>query len=179
MELQWVIKGLWVLLAIIILFKLDAVIRIDQHLFNKKGLRISLKKVDDLQQKVITKKQLKSKYSRGDIVIANLGYFKPSHKQHGTRPVIIVSNNLANAYSSIVTVVPLTSKVNKKPDLPTHVLINFEESGLQKNSIAMAEQVSSIDKYKLHKKVGHVDDIVMKRVTKALNVQIGVYAQYN
>lgn len=46
----------------------------------------------------------------------------PGHVQHGTRPVVIVSNDIANNFSPIVTVVPLTTN-RKASTLPTHVCL--------------------------------------------------------
>ena len=46
---------------------------------------------------------------RGDILWADLGMFPTTSVQGGVRPVIVVSNNKANTYSSVITVVPLTS----------------------------------------------------------------------
>ena len=42
--------------------------------------------------------------------------------QEGRSPILIISNDLANKHSPVVTIVPLTSKLRKNP-LPTHVLI--------------------------------------------------------
>lgn len=50
---------------------------------------------------------------RGDILWADLGMFPTTSVQGGVRPVIVVSNNKANTYSSVITVVPLTSRIYK------------------------------------------------------------------
>ena len=64
---------------------------------------------------------------RGDILWADLGMFPTTSVQGGVRPVIVVSNNKANTYSSVITVVPLTSRIYKKRYLPTHVFISKYE----------------------------------------------------
>ena len=51
---------------------------------------------------------------RGDILWADLGMFPTTSVQGGVRPVIVVSNNKANTYSSVITVVPMTSRIYKK-----------------------------------------------------------------
>ena len=48
------------------------------------------------------------KIERGDILIADLGKASGTSIQSGIRPVIVISNNKANTYSPVVTVVPLT-----------------------------------------------------------------------
>ena len=79
---------------------------------------------------------------RGDILWADLGMFPTTSVQGGVRPVIVVSNNKANTYSSVITVVPLTSRIYKKRYLPTHVFISkYDMTGIRKGSLALAEQV--------------------------------------
>ena len=68
--------------------------------------------------------------------------FPTTSVQGGVRPVIVVSNNKANTYSSVITVVPLTSRIYKKRYLPTHVFISkYDMTGIRKGSLALAEQV--------------------------------------
>lgn len=118
---------------------------------------------------------------RGDIYYVDFGQDKRSRKQCGTRPVVVVSNNKANLHSPVVTVVPLTSRIGKKCYLPTHVLIPKSASdGLDRASMALAEQVEALDKERLMCYKGRVvDQQVMARITQALQVQIGVFEEYN
>ena len=114
---------------------------------------------------------------RGDIYLADCGRGdNDSSLQRGVRPVLVVSNDKANTYSPVVTVVPLTSRTRKKRSLPTHVLIPRAKGyGLTRPSVALAEQVTAIDKDRLTKLWGHVTDQgLMARVTAALLIQIGV-----
>lgn len=57
---------------------------------------------------------------RGDIYNVDFGKNTESRKQYGIRPALVVSNNQANQYSPVITVVPLTSRIYKKRFLPTH-----------------------------------------------------------
>lgn len=118
---------------------------------------------------------------RGDIYFADFGDNFETRKQSGIRPVVVVSNNKANQYSPVITVVPLTSKIHKKRFLPTHVYIpDAAGHGLSCGSIALAEQIESLDKNKLLEKKGAIaDEAVMEEITKAIQVQIGVYEEYN
>lgn len=84
---------------------------------------------------------------RGDVYYVDFGHNIESCKQSGIRPAVIVSNNRANFYSPVITVVPLTSRIHKKRSLPTHVYIPRGcGTGLPKSSMALAEQVETIDK---------------------------------
>ena len=88
---------------------------------------------------------------RGDIYFVDFGQNIESNKQCGIRPAVIVSNNRANEHSPVITVVPLTGRTYKKRFLPTHVFIP-RSCGLDRNSLALAEQVEAIDKKNLLEK---------------------------
>ena len=90
---------------------------------------------------------MERKFKRGDIYYANLNPVIGS-EQGGTRPVLIISNDVGNKHSPTVIVAPITSRIHTKAKLPTHTLINDFE-GLDKNSIILLEQVRTIDKQRL------------------------------
>ena len=109
---------------------------------------------------------------RGDILWADLGMFPTTSVQGGVRPVIVVSNNKANTYSSVITVVPLTSRIYKKRYLPTHVFISkYDMTGIRKGSLALAEQVMSISTKCIIEKCGRVNKWSLDRVLKAVRIQ--------
>lgn len=118
---------------------------------------------------------------RGDIYYVDFGVKTGSCEQGGIRPAVIVSNNKANANSPVITVVPLTTKIWKKPNLPTHVQIPHSvTTGLHRKSMALAEQVETVDKKKLTEKIGEIsDNLLMEKITVALQIQIGAYEEYN
>ena len=110
-----------------------------------------------------------------DIWMADIPAPKGSHIQYGRRPVVIISNNLANAHSPVVTVISLTSRLNKH-QLPTHVYLRGQ--GLNRASIALCEQVMALDKARLLWRIG----IVYKpfdrlSLNHALAVQLGIESQ--
>ncbi|WP_026478183.1 type II toxin-antitoxin system PemK/MazF family toxin [Alkaliphilus transvaalensis] len=117
---------------------------------------------------------------RGDVYFVDFGDNKKSKKQLGVRPVVIVSNNKANIHSPVITIVPLTSRIKKK-FLPTHVYIPASSgSGLKSPSVALAEQVDSIDKNRLLEKRGNIaSKAIMKKITKAIQIQIGAFDKFN
>lgn len=109
-----------------------------------------------------------------EIWLGNIPASDGDHVQHGFRPLLVVSNDTANTHSPVVTVVPLTSQMNKHR-LPTHVLLR--EQGLYKNSIALCEQIITLDKSHLVRRIGFVyksfDRIAIRH---ALAVQLGMAA---
>lgn len=98
-------------------------------------------------------------FHRGDLYIADLGKgsvgFAGSHVQGGIRPVVLLQNNVGNFFSPTLVVVPITSKIWKKPSQPTHYLIRNAD-GLRSDSIALGEQITTIDKRQCRKYLGRL-----------------------
>lgn len=83
-------------------------------------------------------------------------------EQSGIRPVLVISVEEANAALPIVTVMALTSNKNGRKVYPTEVYLESKETGLPKDSIAMAHQVRAISKERLGRKCGSVDSYVLR-----------------
>mgnify|MGYP000409925735 CR=1 FL=1 len=109
---------------------------------------------------------------RGDIYYAELNPVIGS-EQGGTRPVLIISNDIGNKHSPTVIVAPITSRVHTKAKLPTHTLIKDFE-GLDKNSIILLEQIRTIDKQRLREYLGALDRRFLDSADKALAISIGL-----
>lgn len=109
----------------------------------------------------------------GDIFWAQL--YEDMHGgslQTGFRPVLIVSNDKANQYSPVVTIVPITSKIGKKR-LPTHVFING--CGLRQRSTILVEQITSLNKSRLNEYVGNIRKTTVETlVKKAIAIQLSL-----
>lgn len=119
--------------------------------------------------------------NRGLIVKANLRQARGNSIQAGIRPVVIVSNNRCNHHSQVISVVPLTSKVDEKKALPTHVLLKVDEQdGLKKDSLALCEQVTLLPVADIiNSRYGQVTESSMAKIAKALQVQLGIFNEYN
>ena len=109
---------------------------------------------------------------RGDIFYADLNPVVGS-EQGGTRPVLIISNDIGNRHSPTVIVAAITSRVHTKAKLPTHTAVNDFE-GLDKDSIILLEQIRTIDKHRLKQYMGLMPDNIMARVDKALAISISL-----
>ena len=105
---------------------------------------------------------------RGDIFYADLGSPKGS-EQGGVRPVVIIQNDIGNKFSPTIIAAAITSK--SKNSLPTHVVVHPRETGLPIISTILLEQVRTIDKKFLSRKVGHVD---MGKCDDAIKVSLGL-----
>ena len=109
---------------------------------------------------------------RGDIYYAELNPVFGS-EQGGTRPVLIISNDIGNRHSPTVIVAAITSRVHTKAKLPTHTAIRDFE-GLNKDSIILLEQIRTIDKKRLQEYIGMLSESEMARVDKALAISVSL-----
>jgi len=108
---------------------------------------------------------------RGDIYFADLNPVIGS-EQGGTRPVLIVQNDMGNKHSPTVIVAAITSNT-EKVDLPTHIMID-DDCGLNKKSIVLLEQIRTIDKKRISNRVGTLSERDLRKVDEALAISIGV-----
>lgn len=109
---------------------------------------------------------------RGEIYCADLSPVKGS-EQGGVRPVLILQNNVGNRYSPTVIVAPITSQLSKA-SLPTHVGINSGEGGLDLDSVVLAEQIRTLDKCRLRRRVGALSGGRVEAVERALLIALGM-----
>lgn len=114
-----------------------------------------------------------STVKRGDIFYADLSPVVGS-EQGGTRPVLIVQNNMGNKHSPTVIAAAITSQMNKAR-LPTHIELVGPTVGLTKNSVVLLEQIRTIDKKRLKEHMGRLDDEMMNKVDDAIAVSFGLH----
>ena len=108
---------------------------------------------------------------RGDIYYAELNPVIGS-EQGGTRPVLIISNNIGNRYSPTVIIAAITSRQTKSK-LPTHYDLNGI-SGLPADSIVLLEQIRTIDKKRLKERLAKLDSLNMEAIAMPLLISLGV-----
>ena len=99
------------------------------------------------------------KIYRGDLFFANLNPVKGS-EQGGKRPVVILQNDVGNKFSPTVIVAAITSRTRKKANMPTHV--SLDNAALEKDSQVLLEQIRTLDKTRLIKKVGKLTQDEMR-----------------
>lgn len=108
---------------------------------------------------------------RGEIYYADLSPVVGS-EQGGVRPVLIIQNDVGNKYSPTVIVSAITSQLGKAK-LPTHIELPAEIYNLPKNSVALLEQIRTLDKRRLQEKVTTLSPDKMREVNKALLISLG------
>lgn len=109
-------------------------------------------------------------YLRGEIYFANLDQGIGS-EQEGYRPVVIIQNDVGNRHSPTVIVAALTSRRETREKLPTHCYVG-EESGLDRPSVVMLEQLRTLDKQRLDKYVGRLDQKKLAELDYALAISL-------
>ncbi len=109
---------------------------------------------------------------RGELYYADLSPNFGS-EQGGTRPVLVVQNDVGNKYSPTVIAAAVTSKLGKAR-LPTHIEISALDYGLTKDSVILLEQIRTIDKRRLKERIGELPSSVMLKVNDGLKISLGV-----
>ena len=109
---------------------------------------------------------------RGDIFLANL---EPiiGKEQGGIRPVLVIQNDTSNKHSPVAIIAAITSKIYNK-EFPTNVFITKKDSGLDKNSTIMLNQIRTIDTLRIIRKINSLDNFIINMVDKALKVSLSL-----
>lgn len=113
-----------------------------------------------------------NEYKRGGIYLAELDGGVGS-EQAGRRPVVIIQNDVGNAYSTTLIVAAVTSGIEGKFKMPTHYHIG-RSCGLYKDSVVLLEQIRTIDKSRIIHYIGQVNWYQMKEIDKALGISVGL-----
>ena len=109
---------------------------------------------------------------RGEVYLVN---FDPTigSEIRKTRPALIVQNDIGNEFSPITIVAAITSQHDDNL-YPTEVLIEPPEGGLNNNSVVLLNQIRSIDKKRLIKRLGKLTLTSMKQVERAIQISFGL-----
>ena len=108
---------------------------------------------------------------RGEIYYADLSPVVGS-EQGGVRPVLILQNDMGNKYSPTVIVSAITSQLSKAK-LPTHIELPADVYNLPKDSVALLEQIRTLDKRRLQGKVTTLSPQKMQEVNRAILISLG------
>ena len=116
------------------------------------------------------------KISRGEIYVADLNPYQGSEQENFKQTGInkkshigyyLIDNGLNDLYKKL-------EYIPKKENLPTHVFINSRED-LEHDSIIMCKQIRTIDKSRLIRCLGRLDEYEMEEVEEALSVRLGCF----
>lgn len=109
---------------------------------------------------------------RGEVYLVN---FDPTigAEIRKTRPALIVQNDIANRYSPVTIVAAITSQF-EEPLYPTEVIVQAPEGGLSSDSVILLNQVRTIDRQRLARRLGVLKPETMARVDQALLISLGL-----
>lgn len=109
---------------------------------------------------------------RGEIYLVN---FDPTlgAEIRKTRPALVLQNDIANRHSPITIVAAISSKVGDQL-YPTEVLVAQPEGGLSVDSVVLLNQIRSIDRRRLTKRLGAVRPATMAKVDRAMEISLGL-----
>src|SRR5436309_15742226 len=97
---------------------------------------------------------------RGEIYLTALN---PAlgHEIKKTRPALVIQNDVTNRYGMTTIVAAITSKVSIPP-YPNEVVIQPSTTGLQVLSTVRLDQIRTVDRRRLLKRLGRADADVMR-----------------
>jgi len=110
---------------------------------------------------------------RGDVVWVNLNPTIGSETGK-VRPCVIIQNDMGNKYSPVTIVAVITSQKHLSHKYPVDVWAEKGEGGLNVPSIILCDQLRTVDKRRITKRLGRFSDSIMKEVDKAIKISLAL-----
>ncbi|HLO86289.1 MAG TPA: type II toxin-antitoxin system PemK/MazF family toxin [Nostocaceae cyanobacterium] len=115
---------------------------------------------------------------RGEVYDARLEPTEGS-EQGGIRPVVIVSRNVINTNSPVVLAVPCTTYRATKRIYSTQILIQAPDGGIDRDSLAMADQVRVLSKTRFLRLRGMLSASTLAQLNQALLIALDLPGQFD
>lgn len=108
---------------------------------------------------------------RGDILLVD---FSPAQagEANFVRPAIVVTNDMANEYSPVLIVVPITSNLDRL--YPFELALPAEHTGLDRDSKAQVQLIRHVGKARVRKTISHLPADLMIELENRLRVHLGL-----
>jgi mRNA interferase MazF len=107
---------------------------------------------------------------RGEVWLVNFNPARGS-EQKGIRPALVVQNNTGNVYAATTIVAAITTTIKQ---FPVTVVVLPNEGGFRQRSMVNLAQLLTIDKGRLQKRLGHLNESTMQQVDDAIRVSLEV-----
>ncbi len=112
--------------------------------------------------------------SRWSVWLANLEPVVGS-EQGKTRPVLVISESSINRALPVINCIPLTSRKPNRRVYPNEAFLPARVGGLTVDSIALCYQIRTLDKRRLMRSFGVIEDEEVKlSISAALRFQLGM-----
>jgi len=95
------------------------------------------------------------------------------HEYQGSRPAVIIQSNEKLEVATVVTIMPLTSKVEKKYNDDIFVAKNSKNM-LWRNSIVRVGEIQSFGLQRFIKKIGTMDNEILFEIKQYLKKHFGI-----
>ena len=113
-----------------------------------------------------------TKYGRGMVYWADIPKYENNpNVQSGMRPCIIVSNDVGNQFSKVVTVVPCTTNTDRNPEQATHMILKL---GRDEDSLVLCENIMTVNKDLLKGFMGMLGEDLIAELNQALLATLGL-----
>ena len=109
---------------------------------------------------------------RGEVYLVN---FDPTvgAEIRKRRPALVLQNDIANRWSPITIVAAITSRF-EEPTYPTEVIVRAHEGGLDVDGVVLLNQIRSIDRRRLVRRLGVLRAERMREVEQAILISLGI-----
>ena len=109
---------------------------------------------------------------RGEVYLVN---FDPviGAEIRKTRPALILQNDIANRHSPVTIVAAITSQF-EEPLYPTEVRLPAGEGGATKDSVVLLNQIRTIDRRRIVRRLGAINVQTMRRIERAIQISLGL-----
>jgi mRNA interferase MazF len=118
-------------------------------------------------------KQKVANLRRGDIYLCS---FDPTvgHEIKKTRPALVIQNDVGNRYSPLTIVAAITSSLSDVP-YPVEVVVDPTiGNGLDVRSSVRLDQIRTVDRQRLVRRLGMAGSFTMAEVDRALKISLGL-----
>ena len=107
---------------------------------------------------------------KGEVWLVNFNPGRGS-EQKGIRPALVIQNDTGNIHATTTIVAAITATIK---EFPVTVVLPAGEGGLKQNSMVNLAQMLTLDKRRLHKRLGNLSAPTMHRVNEAIRVSLDV-----
>jgi mRNA interferase MazF len=112
------------------------------------------------------------KPARGEIWLADLNPIRGS-EQAGSRPVLVLQNDVINAFTSTFVAIPLTTNL-RRAELPSCVKVLKGDGGLASDSVALCHQIRVLDRDRFSRKLGLIHPKTLVEVENHVLFTLGI-----
>ena len=107
---------------------------------------------------------------RGEVWTVNFNPGRGS-EQRGTRPALVIQNDVGNRYSRTTVVAAITTTIKA---FPATVTLDRGEGGLEARSMVNLAQIVTVDASRLMSKLGSLHARTMLKVDEAIRISLDV-----